>query len=142
MAGNALPIWPRIPKIGAGQLTTSVVTGNDLTNAALIFTADSTNGSVSYEIRVKALPGNNSVATAFRIHINNGSAVGTSGNNTLILELSLPIITASATLSNGDYSILMTRGGILLPPSYRVYASIGTSQSTGVLSVTAFGGDF
>ena len=142
MAGNALPIWPKIPKIGGGQLTTTAVTGADMTNALLIFTADATNGSILYEVRVKALPTATTAATAFRVFINNNGTLSTTTNNTLIAEISLPIITVSSSGATPDYSILMTRGGIILPPSYRVYACQGTAQTTAVLAVTAFGGDF
>ena len=140
MAGNISPIFARVGKIGQGQIT-AAVTGADMTSGTLIFTADSTNGSVVNEVRVKYLPGVSTVATAFRIFINNGSAVGTTTNNSLFAEITLGIITTSQTGATVDYVIAMPRGGLVLPPSYRLYATCGT-YSTGTFMVSAYGGDF
>jgi len=140
MPGNVQPIFARIGKIGIGQLT-AAVTGADLTSANLIFSADSTNGSIVNEVRVKYLPGANTVATAFRVWINNGSALATTMNNTLVSEITIPIITSSQTSATADYAIPMSRGGIILPASYRMYATIGT-YSTGTFLVSAYGGDY
>ena len=141
MAGNVQPIFARVGKIGIAQLA-AAVTGADLsTNAGLIFTADSTNGSVVTEVRVKYLPGTSTVATAFRVWINNSGALSTTTNNTLVAEITIPIITTSQTAATPDYVIPMSRGGIILPPSYRMYATIGT-YSTGTFMVSAYGGDY
>ena len=140
MPGNVQPIFARIGEVSWAQ-TATAVTGADLTNAALIFTSDSTNGSIVTEVRVKYLPGTSTVATAFRVWINNGSTLSTTTNNTLIAEITIPIITTSQVAATPDYVIPMTRGGIILPPSYRMYASIGT-YSTGTFMVTAIGGDY
>jgi len=141
MAGNVQPIFARVGKIGIAQLT-AAVTGADLsTNAGLIFTADSTNGSVVTEVRVKYLPGTSTVATAFRVWINNSGALGTTTNNTLVAEITIPIITTSQVAATPDYVIPMSRGGIILPASYRMYATIGT-YSTGTFMVSAYGGDY
>jgi hypothetical protein len=140
MPGNVQPIFARVGKIGIAQ-TATAVTGADLTNAALIFTADSTNGSIVSEVRVKYLPGTSTVATAFRVWVNNGSAINTTTNNTLVAEITIPIITTSQVAATPDYVIPMSRGGIILPPSYRMYASIGT-YSTGTFMISAYGGDY
>lgn len=140
MPGNVQPIFARVGKIGQAQLATAV-TGADLTSAGLIFTADSTNGSIVNEVRVKYLPGTSTVATAFRIFINNGGALATTTNNSLVSEITIPIITTTQTAATGDFVIPMSRGGIILPPSYRMYATIGT-YSTGTFMVSAYGGDY
>ena len=140
MAGNVQPIFARVAKIGFGQIT-QAVTGADLTNATLIFTADSTNGSIVNEVRVKYLPGTSTVATAFRVWINNNGTISTTTNNSLIAEITLPIITTSQTAATSDFVIPMSRGGIVLPPSYKMYATVGT-YSTGTFMVTALGGDY
>lgn len=140
MAGNPTPIFARVGKITWAQEATAV-TGADLTNAALIFTADSTNGSIVKEVRVKYLPGTSTVATAFRVWVNNGSSEATTTNNTLISEITIAAITTSQTAATTDYVIPMPGGGLVLPPSYKLYASIGT-YSTGTFMITAIGGDY
>ena len=141
MAGNITPIFARVGKIGWAQLGAANITADLSTNAGLIFTADSTNGSIVNEVRVKYLPGTTTAATAFRVWINNGSALGTTTNNTLITEATLAIITTSNIAATADYVIPMPRNGLVLPPSYRLYATIAT-WATGTFMVTAFGGDY
>lgn len=140
MAGNPTPIFARVGKIGIGQLA-AAVTGADLTSATLVFTADATNGSIVNEVRVKYLPGTSTAATVFRVFLNNGSAVGTTTNNSLISEITIAAITTSQTAATADYVVAMPRGGLVLPPGYRLYATIGT-YSTGTFMVTAIGGDY
>lgn len=140
MAGNSTPIFGRIGKIGQAQIA-AAVTGADLTSAALIFTADATNGSIVNEVRVKYLPGTSTVATAFRVWINNNGTLSTTTNNSLVTEITIPIITTSQTAGTTDFVIPLSRGGIVLPPSYRMYATIGT-YSTGTFMVSAYGGDY
>jgi len=142
MAGNSTPIFGRIGKIGIAQIA-GVVLGADLSDgdAALIFTADATNGSIVNEVRVKYLPGTSTVATAFRVWINNGGTLSTTTNNTLVTEITIPAITTSQTAGTTDFVIPLSRGGIVLPPSYRMYATIGT-WSTGTFLVSAYGGDY
>lgn len=140
MAASTTPIFAKIGRIEWGQENTAV-TGADLTNATLIFSADATNGSIVNEVRVKYLPGTSTVATAFRVWINNGSAVDTTTNNTLIAEITVAAITTTQTAATADYVIPMPRGGLVLPPGYKLYATIGT-YSTGTFMVTAIGGDY
>jgi hypothetical protein len=140
MAGNVTPIFARVGKIGQGQIA-AAVTGADLTSAALIFTADATNGSIVNEVRVKYLPGTTTAATAFRVWVNNGSALGTTTNNSLVTEITLAIITTTQVAATTDYVVAMPRGGLVLPPSYRLYATCGT-YSTGTFLVSAYGGDY
>lgn len=140
MAGNATPIFARIGKIGQAQIA-AAVTGADLTSAALIFTADATNGSIVNEVRVKYLPGTTTVATAFRVWVNNGGTLSTTTNNSLVTEITLAIITTTQVAATTDYVVAMPRGGLVLPPGYRMYATCGT-YSTGTFLVSAYGGDY
>lgn len=140
MAGNSIPIFGRIGKIGQANIA-AAVTGADLTSASLIFTADATNGSIVNEVRVKYLPGTSTVATAFRVWINNGGTLSVTTNNSLVTEITIPIITTSQTAGTTDFVVPLSRGGIILPPSYRMYATIGT-YSTGTFMVSAYGGDY
>jgi hypothetical protein len=140
MPGNVQPIFARIGKIGNVNIA-AAVTGADLTSAGLIFTSDATNGSIVNEVRLKYLPGTSTVATVLRIWINNGSALATTTNNALVTEISVAAITTTQTAATADYSIPMPRGGLVLPPSYRMYATIGT-YSTGTFMVSAYGGDY
>lgn len=141
MPGSTQPIFARVGKIGQGFANTAV-TGGDLTNATLIFTADATNGSIVNEVRVKYVPGTNTAATAFRVWVNNGGAnVSSPANNSLISEITIGAITSTQTAATPDYVIPMPRGGLVLPPSYRLYATIGT-WTTGNFLVSAIGGDY
>lgn len=140
MPGNIQPIFARVGKIGQANIN-AAVTGADLTSAALIFTADATNGSILNEVRVKYIPGTSTVATAFRVYINNGGTLSTTTNNSLFGELTIAAITSSQTAATADYVLTMPRGGVVLPPGYRVYATVGT-YSTGTFQVSAYGGDF
>jgi hypothetical protein len=140
MPGNVQPIFARIGKIGNANIA-AAVTGADLTSASLLFTSDATNGSIVNEVRVKYLPGTSTVATAFRVWINNGAALATTTNNILLAEITLAIITTTQTAATADYAVPMPRGGLVLPPSYRIYATIGT-YSTGTFMASAYGGDY
>lgn len=145
MAGNASPIFARIGKVGLGLIEGSTIganLGSNLsTNAALIFTADSTNGSIVNEVRVKYGPGTSTAATAFRVWVNNGSDNSVLTNNALIAEITIPVITSSQSAATVDYVVPMPRGGFVLPPGYRMYATIGT-YSTGSFQIVAIGGDY
>ena len=72
MPGNVAPIYAKVAKIGFAHLA-AAVTAADLTNAGLIFTADATNGSIVNEVRIKYRAGTSTVATVFRLWINNNS---------------------------------------------------------------------
>ena len=140
MPGNVQPIFAKVGKIGIAH-TATAVTGADLTSGALIFTADATNGSIVREVRVKYLPGTTTAATAFRVWINNGGTLSTVTNNALVAEITIPVITTSQTVATADFVVPLSGGGIVLPPSYKMYATIGT-YSTGTFIVSAYGGDY
>ena len=138
MATN--PLFTLTPNIGIGQLTSASSTNTLATGAALIFTAG-TNGGIVTEVRIKMIPGTATSATAFRLWLNNGSAAGTATNNALIAEYTVPAFTNSQTAANVDYFLPMQRTGIALPPSWTMYAQIGT-YTTGTFMITAIGGNY
>ena len=140
MPGNSTPIYARVGKIGIAHLA-AAVTAADLTSAGLLFTGDATNGSIVNEVRVKYRAGTSTVATVFRLWINNNATIATATNNALIYEITLPAITTTNIAATGDFAIPMSRGGIVLPPNYKLYAAIAT-WSTGAIIATAFGGDY
>lgn len=140
MPGNPSPIFARVGKIGQANCI-AAVTSSNLTSGSLIFTADSTNGSIVKEVRVKYFPGTTTAATAFRVYYNNGSNQGNWDNNSLISEITLAIVTTSQTAATTDYVVPMPGGGLVMPPGSRLYATIGT-YSTGAFHVMAIGGDY
>lgn len=151
MAGNASPIFAKIGQIGVATLA-AANTGSDLsTNAALIFTGVGTlngtnptdTGSIINEVRVKASPisGVTTSATVFRVWINNGGTLSTVGNNAVLSEITIPAIPYSAVAANVDFVVPMPRGGLVVPPGYRIYATIGTIGS-GSFQIIAIGGDY
>jgi hypothetical protein len=141
MAGNITPIFARVGNIGLAQANVAV-TGADMTSASLIFTGNSVNGSIVNEVRVKYLPGTSTVATVFRVFVNNGNnTLSNTQNNSLLSEITIPAITTTQTAATPDYVIPMPRGGLVLPPGYRLYGTIGT-YSTGTFMISAYGGDY
>jgi hypothetical protein len=145
MPANTVPIFPSTPKINWGQVQTADATASKnhdgtTTNAVLIFTAGA-NGSRVDEI--KALPLGTSVASALRIFINNGSANTIASNNTVYTDVTLPSITISEV--NGQSEVIVRQPNdnraLVLPPNYKLYATIGTTVAT-AWEVVVQGGDF
>lgn len=139
MAANVEPIFTLTPQIKIAQQT-AAITGAVLTGAALIFTGG-TNGSLLVEARVKYLPGTSTVATVARLWLNNGSAIGTATNNTLVTEITVPAITSTQTAATLDSVFTLPRNGLFVPSSWNVYVTFGT-YSTGTFMVTGIGGDY
>jgi hypothetical protein len=140
MAANVEPIFTLVPRINYAQLA-AANTGADLsTNAALIFTGG-TNGSLLVDARVKYLPGTSTVATACRLWINNGSALGTTSNNSLLTEITVNAITTTQVAGTVDNGFILPRNGLFVPNGYRVYVTVGT-WSTGTFMCTGIGGDY
>ena len=141
MAANTSPIYS---KVGDIQFVTllAAAAATDGTTATLLFAADATNGGRVDRIIVKALGTN--VASVLRIFVNNGGAVGTATNNTLVAEANLVATTASAVAAitpviipgSGDTTFPM-----VLPPGYRLYAALGTTVAAGY-AIAAIGGKY
>lgn len=140
MTVNVDPIFTSVSRIGQAQIA-AANTGSDLSsNAALIFTGGA-NGSLLVEARIKYKPGTSTVATAARLWVNNNGTLSTDTNNSLITEITVPIITTSQVAATNDYPFILPRAGLFIPANYRVYITIGT-WSTGAFYCIGLGGDY
>jgi hypothetical protein len=143
MAANTIPIYTKIGKTGGlGVVLTTAVTALTGVGASLLFTAGADGSRIE---RIRAKPLGTNVATVLRIFINNGSDPATAANNILYSEKTI----AANTLSQAAESVLNefpnatdpTAFPLVLPPAYRIYATIGTTIASG-LHVTVVGGDY
>lgn len=141
MPSNVQPIYS---KVGDVQWTVTAMTvantTTDLTSgtAYLAFTSDSTNGGYIQRIRFRSL-GTNANTTVARIWINNGSTTGTTANNTLFDEITLPSTTVSQVAAQANYELPLN---FALPPGYKIYISLGTAPGTNGWSATVIGGKY
>ena len=145
MTANTTPIFPLTPKVSWGTVQTADATASKnhdgtAAGAVLLFTAG-VNGSRIDEI--KALPLGTNVASVLRIFINNGSSNTIAANNTLYSDVSLAAITISEIAGQSEVIIRQPNDNrpLVLPPGYKLYATIGTTVASG-WEVTAQGGDF
>lgn len=139
MAANTTPIFLKQPSVQwSGSMTaantdTSMATGTAYT----VFTADATNGSKVEQVSITHL-GTNSSATVVRFFVNNGSAVGTAANNALVFEVTMAANTVSQTAASVPAAYA---ANLYLKPGYKLYATLGTAASAGIMAV-AQGGDY
>ena len=143
MAGNNLPIYTRVGDIQWSSLLITASNPNtDITGGIsyLAFTADATNGGYVQRIRFKPISntGNNNVATVARVYLNNGSSTGSSGNNTLIDEISLPATTGVVNAALPVYELPLN---LAMPPGYTIYVTLGTTVAAGY-RVAVIGGKY
>lgn len=151
MPANTFPIFSKEPDV---SFNTSQITGAynfaDLTNSAnshaiyTIYTATSTGnggeGSWVREVRIKAQPGTNTAATVARLWLNNGGALTTAANSSLITEISLPATTTSATAAQPDFVIPVN---MAIPKDHRLHLTLGTTTGVGAyLSTTTIAGEY
>jgi len=117
---------------------TAANTTKDLTSgtAYLAFTASSTGGGYVQRMRFRALGTN--VATVARVFINNGGVTGTTANNILWDEISLPAVTLSETSALPTYELPLN---FALPPGYRLFVTIATVVAAGY-AITTIGGKY
>ena len=137
MAANTSPIFTKAPRSAWVTLSASAVTGMDGTDANVktVFTADATNGSKIEDVFIQ--PTATNTLTVVRFWVNNGSTAGTAANNTLVHEevvIANTIAQTTAAVAN------VWRANLLLPAGYKLLAAQGVA--TGVMQVTAQGGDF
>jgi hypothetical protein len=139
MAANTSPIFTLSPEIQWAISATTANTTKDLSSGTIypVFTGG-TNGSYVQRIRFRTL-GTNLAATVARVWINNGSATGTAANNTLFDEISLPATTVSETAAQANYELPLN---FALPPSYRIYVTLGTAPNAAGWDATIIGGDY
>ena len=139
MPANVQPIYSKIADIQwATAIVQSANTTTDLTSGTIypVFTADTTNGGYVQRIRFRPLGSN--AATVARVWINNGSATTTADNNTLWDEIAIALTTVSQTAAQATYELPLN---FPLPPSYRLYITLGTAVAAG-FDVTVIGGKY
>jgi hypothetical protein len=120
-----------------GSVTVANTT-KDLTSgtAYLVFTASEPGGGYVQRIRFRPLGTN--AATVARIFINNGDVTGTTSNNILWDEISLPATTNSEVSALPTYELPLN---FALPPSYRLFVTLGTVV-VGGYGITVIGGKY
>jgi hypothetical protein len=87
-------------------------------------------------MRFRALGTN--VVTVARIFINNGGVTGTTENNTLWDEITLPAVTVSEISALPTYELPLN---FALPPGYKLFVTVGTAVAAGY-DVTVIGGKY
>jgi hypothetical protein len=138
--GTSLNTQPIYTASADTQWIGSVLTANttkDLTSGTgyLAFTASS-NGGYIQRIRFRALGTN--VATVARVFINNGGVTGTTANNILWDEISLPATTLSETSALPTYELPLN---FALPAGYKLFVTLGTAVAAG-FAITVIGGKY
>ncbi len=138
--GTSLNTQPIYTASADTQWIGSVLAANttkDLTSGTgyLAFTASS-NGGYIQRIRFRALGTN--VATVARVFINNGGVTGTTANNILWDEISLPATTLSETSALPTYELPLN---FALPAGYKLFVTLGTAVAAG-FAVTVIGGKY
>jgi len=140
MPANTSPIFTLTPKIQwAISAMTVANTTKDLTSGTIysVFTGG-TNGSYVQRIRFRTL-GQNLASTVARVWINNGSTTNTAANNILWDEISLPNTSTAETTAQANYELPLN---FALPPSYRIYVTLGTAPNAAGWATTIIGGDY
>lgn len=140
MPANIDPIYTRVADIqNAGGFVVTAHTATDLSSGTSyqVFAADSTNGGFIRNIRIKQCGGSTGISAATVVRVWIGTAT-TAGNHTLYTEVSIPSFSGSNTNGLPDFDIPLN---IPLPPSYKVWVSIGTTITTGFFA-TAIGGKY
>lgn len=113
-------------------------TGISASNA-LVWTAGANGGRI-VGLRFRAAGTN--VASVARIYSNNGSVNTTAANNSLMDEIGLPAITATATNSTVPIDYIFPGGFLDLNASFRIYVGLGTAVAAGWVVTPIQGGKF
>ena len=134
---NTQPIYTASADTQWVGTATVANTTKDLSSgtAYLAFTASETGGYVQ---RMRFRPQGANAATVARVFINNGGVTGTSANNILWDEISLPATTNSEISALPTYELPLN---FALPPSYRLFVTLGTVV-VGGFSITVIGGKY
>lgn len=144
MPANTQPIFPVVPKVSWGKVTTANTAKDGTGTVVTVFTAGA-NGARIDQIKVRALGTN--VATVLRFFINNGLTNATASNNSLVHETTIAATTLSEVAALTDNDITIAKGADIvppiqyLPPGYTLMVTIGTTVAAG-LQVTVSGGDY
>ena len=143
MPANTAPIF----SIAGDAQWTTLMTANNPTHVSgstsyLVFTAG-TNGSYVQKIRFRhysiTINSNNTNATVARVWINNGSDVTVPANSTLFDEITIAAMTYSASAAQVNYELPLN---FALPPSYRIFVTLGTAPNAAGWSITVIGGEY
>ena len=139
MPANTSPIFTLTPDIQWAISATTANTTKDLSSGTIfqVFSAG-TNGSYVQRIRFRTL-GTNSAASVGRVWINNGSTTNTAANNVLWDEITLPATTVSEVAAQSTYELPLN---FALPPSYRLYITLGTAPNAAGWDAIVIGGDY
>ena len=138
MAQNTAPIFTQTPKLGFGEINTTNNTFDMAANTSHSLFIAGTSGSYINKIRVK--PSGSTGATVLRFFLNNGQDTTVRANNSLYAELSMPAITANASLAQNDFEVPLN---IAIPANYVVYGVSANTISAGTgFEVTTIGGDY
>ena len=136
MPGNNLQLFSAVPHNGAVAPGTAANTAYDGTGtSALLFTAGSNGSRVE---RIQAIHLGSNAVGLLRLFWNNGGAVGTAANNSLIEELAMPLYTYASGVGPPGIFIRVPIG---LPPNHKLYVTNVIALASGY-QVTAFGGDY
>ena len=145
-AANTSQIFSSKGVIGWQTLTTANTAKDGTGTVALIFTADASNGGRVE--RIRAMPLGTNTASVLRIFINNGSDPTVAANNTMYAQATLAATTNSevAALATVELPNALTIADgtafpLVLPPGYRLYATLGTTVAAGY-AVCAVGGSY
>jgi hypothetical protein len=142
MAANTTPIYSKAGQIAWGTLTAANTAKDGTGTVVTIFTAGPDGGRVE-RVRAKALGTN--VATVLRIFVNNGSDPTVAANNAMIAEATLAATTLSevAALTQVEIPTSSDQNAfpLVLPPGYKLTATIGTAVAAGY-HVLAIGGSY
>jgi len=136
MAANTNPIFGRTSdiQVGGAVIGTSANTATDGTgaNTFLIFTADATEGSYVYTVRLKVI--STIAATVVRLWYCSDTGAfsagttNTAANTAMVGEVTVAAFTASNTLASPTYEIAVN---MPLPAGTKLLMTFGTSTGAG-----------
>ena len=143
MAANTAPIYSAKGAIqwGGQWGPVALTTGNPgyegTGSGVMIVVSASIEGNFIQRLRFKA--SGSTTASVARIFINNGLATGSTANNFLYDEVTLPAVTATSASATTTIEIPMN---FVLPAGYRITATIGVNQIGCGWYVGAIGGSY
>ena len=149
MAVNTSPTFPLTPKTSWVNLTTATVSNSDLTTGyQSVYTAGS-DGGIVQKLIIQPLGTSTTPATfpagVFKVFINNGSAVGTQSNNTLLREMLFPVLTNGLDADSTTLLVPFTECilNIQLQATYKLYVGYTGALSSAIsINVTAISTDY
>lgn len=126
MAANTSPVFTLTPNITVGQTVTTANTAKDGTGTVVTVHTAGANGSFVYSVVFQPIGTN--TASVGRIFLNNGSSNATPGNNSYVIDASLPATTNSEVAGIGRTVVPIN---ITVPAGYKLIVTIGTTVAAG-----------